>query len=198
MQLRDYQATIEIPYSAKRYSIHYHSSEQLDYQGGRINLYNRWVMNFSSSIQQQLSAEAFEDTTDGGQIRRNQNEDSRMLSITLDPENAIVVLEPQGTLSEEDFRRVRAAVDPFIELHGGLNGMIIHVHSFPGWDSLSAMISHLTFIQDHHRKIKRIAVTSDSNLGNVAETLGSHLVAAEIKSFGFDQLADAQRWILDT
>ena len=61
MQLRDCQATIEIPYSAKRYSIHYHSSEQLDYQDGRINPYNRWVMNFSSSIQQRLSAEAFEE-----------------------------------------------------------------------------------------------------------------------------------------
>ena len=113
-----------------------------------------------------------------------------MLNITLDPENAIVMLEPHGTLSEEDFRRVRAAVDPFIELHQGL-------HSFPGWDSFSAMISHLTFVHNHHKKVKRIAVASDSNLGNVAEALGSHLIAAEIKSFDFTQLADAQRWILE-
>tara|TARA_R110002126_G_scaffold137603_3_gene282047 strand:+ start:513 stop:878 length:366 start_codon:yes stop_codon:yes gene_type:complete len=119
-----------------------------------------------------------------------------MLNITLDPENAIVMLEPHGTLSEEDFRRVRAAVDPFIELHQGLRGMIIHVHSFPGWDSFSAMISHLTFVHNHHKKVKRIAVASDSNLGNVAEALGSHLIAAEIKSFKFDQLSKAQGWIL--
>jgi len=119
-----------------------------------------------------------------------------MLNIRLDPDSAIVTLEPHGTLSEEDFRRADAAVDPFIELHGGLRGMIIHVHSFPGWDSFSAMISHLSFVQQHHRKVKRIAVASDSNLGNLAEAIGSHLVAAEIRPFGFDQLEDAKRWIL--
>ena len=119
-----------------------------------------------------------------------------MLTIELDPETAIVVLEPEGTLSEEDFRRACAAVDPFIELHGELKGLVIHVHSFPGWDSFSAMISHLTFIRNHHRAIKRIAVTSDSHLGNVAETLGKHLISAQIRSFGFDQLAAAKHWIL--
>ncbi|MEH6797798.1 MAG: hypothetical protein V7681_00685 [Halopseudomonas sabulinigri] len=68
--LRDHQATVEIPYSANSYSIHYKSSENLDYENGEIHRnYNRWVMNLSSAIQQQLSAEAYGDTPQGGQIR---------------------------------------------------------------------------------------------------------------------------------
>ncbi|MEH6567068.1 MAG: STAS/SEC14 domain-containing protein [Halopseudomonas sp.] len=119
-----------------------------------------------------------------------------MLDIRLDSDNAILVLEPHGPLSEEDFRRVGAAADPFIEVHGGLNGILIHVHSFPGWDSFSALISHLSFVQQHHHKVKRVAVASDSSLGNLAQRLGSHLVGAEIRAFDFDQLAEAQHWIL--
>ncbi|MEH6567067.1 MAG: hypothetical protein V7756_17225 [Halopseudomonas sp.] len=68
--LRDHQATVEIPYSAKHFSIHHKSSENLDYKDGEIHRnYNRWVMNLSSAIKQQLSAEAYGGTPEGGQIR---------------------------------------------------------------------------------------------------------------------------------
>jgi len=68
--LRDHQATVDIPYSAKSYSIRHKSSENLDYKNGEIHRnYNRWVMNLSSAIQQQLSAEAYGGSAEGGQIR---------------------------------------------------------------------------------------------------------------------------------
>lgn len=121
-----------------------------------------------------------------------------MLNITLDSENAIVLLEPDAALSEQDFRSANAAIDPFIQIHGGLNGLIIHVHTFPGWDSFSAMVSHLTFIHEHHRKVRRIAVASDPDLGGLVQSIGSHLISAEIKAFGYDELAEAQRWILSS
>ncbi len=68
--LRDHQATVEIPYSARSYSIRHKSSENLDYDNGEIHRnYNRWVMNLSSAIQQQLSAEAYGGSPQGEQIR---------------------------------------------------------------------------------------------------------------------------------
>lgn len=70
IMLRDHEAVVEIPYSAQSYSIHYKSSENLNYKDGEIHRnYNRWVMNLSSAIQQQLSAEAYSGSPQGGQIR---------------------------------------------------------------------------------------------------------------------------------
>ena len=43
-------------------------------------------------------------------------------------------------------------------LRGKLTGLLIEARSFPGWDSFGALIQHLKFLRDHHRKIDRVAV----------------------------------------
>ena len=79
---------------------------------------------------------------------------------------------------------------------GGLKGLIIHSESFPGWDSFQAMHSHLTFVKEHHKIIPRIAFVTDSIISNLAETIGSHFVSADIKSFDYGELDKARAWIL--
>ena len=88
------------------------------------------------------------------------------------------------------------AVDPHIEATGGLAGVIIEAPSFPGWDGFGAMVNHLRFVRDHHKRIKRIAVVTDSHLGDVAEHITSHFVSAEIKHFPAGQTEAAKQWIL--
>jgi hypothetical protein len=41
---------------------------------------------------------------------------------------------------------------------------MVCVKSFPGWESLGAMVAHLKFVRDHHRNIGRIAAVTDSEL----------------------------------
>jgi len=48
-----------------------------------------------------------------------------MLSITLDKEEAIVTLEPDGSLKEEDFETAVKVIDPFIAKHGKLSGILL-------------------------------------------------------------------------
>ena len=79
--------------------------------------------------------------------------------------------------------KLAKAVDPHIEATGGLAGLIIHAPAFPGWKSFGAMVNQFRFVRDHHKRIKRIAVVTDSHLGDVAEHLTSHFVSAEIKHF---------------
>ena len=43
------------------------------------------------------------------------------------------------------------------------------------------MAAHLRFVRDHHKRVRKIAVVTDSKLGSVAEHLASHFVAAQIK-----------------
>ena len=119
-----------------------------------------------------------------------------MLGHTLDAANSILYLRPTAALAKEDFADLAKTVDPHIEKTGDLAGIILEAAKFPGWDSLGAMAAHLRFVRDHHKRVKKIAIVTDSAIGNVGERLGSHFVAAQIKHFPAGQLEAAKQWIL--
>ena len=110
-------------------------------------------------------------------------------------ERGILILKPEGALRAEDFTALAGAVDPYIEQHGDLNGLMIEAPSFPGWESFAALVSHLRFVRDHHRRIRRIAVVSDSTLLAVAPKIASHFVSAELRTFEGAGRAAALAWI---
>jgi hypothetical protein len=80
-------------------------------------------------------------------------------------------------------------------LKGGLNGIIIVTERFPGWESLDGMIEHMKFVHNHHRKIARVAIVTDSQIADVAESLGKHFIKASIKHFSFRELESAKSWM---
>ena len=121
-----------------------------------------------------------------------------MLKIVLDEDVGIAILEPVGELSESDFNAASEVIDPFLENNNELQGIIIHVKSFPGWDSFSSLVAHLKFVKDHHKKITRVAFATDSPIGSFAEKVATHFVNAEIKNFDFDELEDSKKWVLDS
>lgn len=118
-----------------------------------------------------------------------------MLTVNLNELKGIAILEPEGELSESDFKYVAKIIDPYIEKSGKLNGIIIYVKSFPGWDSFSALITHLIFIKEHHKKVSHVAFVTDSPIGKFAEHVASHFVNAKIKSFSFEELENSFKWI---
>ena len=120
-----------------------------------------------------------------------------MIEHTLDKAHSILHVRPQARLEQRDFVQLASTVDPHIEEKGDLAGLIIEVASFPGWESLGAMASHFRFVRDHHKHIKKVAVVTDSPLGNVAEHLASHFVSAEIRHFPAGALEAAKQWIVN-
>ncbi|MCK5481217.1 MAG: STAS/SEC14 domain-containing protein [Gammaproteobacteria bacterium] len=119
-----------------------------------------------------------------------------MLNVTVNREDGIVTLEPDGVLTQKDFESAATVIDPYIEMAGTLNGVIIHTKVFPGWDSFAAMLTHLKFVQDHHKRVSHVAFVTDSKLGDLAEVVGSHFVQAEVKHFRFGELNKARLWVL--
>ena len=119
-----------------------------------------------------------------------------MIEYDLDTAHSILHVRPTSALQQEDFARLARAVDPHIEATGTLAGLIVEAPGFPGWDSLAAMAAHFRFVRDHHRRIRRVAVVTDAALGDLAEKLASHFVAATIRHFPAGQLEAARRWIL--
>ena len=120
-----------------------------------------------------------------------------MLSVKLDKLNHMAILEPDGPLSESDFRSAAGQVDSMIEESGRLKGIVIHAKSFPGWDSIAALTSHLRFIKDHHKKVSRVALATESIAAHFAEIFATHFVAAEIKIFSYHDLDKAIQWVLE-
>jgi hypothetical protein len=119
-----------------------------------------------------------------------------MLEHTLDTASSILYLRPKDALAKEDFARLAKVVDPHIEATGGLAGLILEAAKFPGWDSLGALAAHLRFVRDHHKRVKKIAIVTDSAIGAVGEKLAAHFVAAEIKHFPAGQIEAAKRWVM--
>jgi hypothetical protein len=120
-----------------------------------------------------------------------------MLKVELDEAAGIAILEPDGELSESDFVAAAKIIDPYLDKSDELKGILIHVKSFPGWDSFASLIAHLKFVRAHHRKVARVAFATDSPIGGFAEDIASHFVNAEIKNFDFNELEAARKWILD-
>ena len=118
------------------------------------------------------------------------------LDISFNEQNKIVTLEPKGELTKDDFDYAKKIIDALIEKYEKLNGIIIYTKDFPWWDSFGALISHLEFIKEHHKHIKKLAFVTNSVVGELAQKVGSHFVNAEVKNFDYDELENAKKWIM--
>ena len=119
-----------------------------------------------------------------------------MIEHTLDTATAVLHIHPTSSLEPADFEQLAKEVDPFIAGTGDLAGLIIETPTFPGWSSFKAFAAHMRFVKDHHRHIKKIALVTDSAIGNIAEHFVAHFVAAEIKHFQASEVDAARQWIL--
>ena len=118
-----------------------------------------------------------------------------MLYVELDETNSIAILSPDSALSEDDFKSAAKSIDAYLEKSEKLNGIIIQVESFPGWESFAGLTAHFKFVKEHHKKVSCIAFVTNSSLAGFAEHIASHFVSAEIKSFSFNELDNAVKWI---
>jgi len=129
--------------------------------------------------------------------RRLDRRDSRkpMISIQVKSDEGIILVEPAGRLGKEDFEKLATEIDAYTEDKGRLRGLIIHTKSFPGWDDFSAFLHHMKFVKEHHKQIQRVAIVTDSKLGEIGPGIAKHFVSAELQHFSFDNLSAAKNWI---
>jgi hypothetical protein len=118
-----------------------------------------------------------------------------MMTFELSKESGVLIVQPKGALSADDFREVSRTVDPYIREKGKLTGLLIEAPSFPGWDSFGALIEHMKFVKDHHRKIDRVAAVTDSKVLSIAPKIAEHFAHPEFKVFGSDEKARALAWL---
>ena len=109
-------------------------------------------------------------------------------------DSGVLVVEVKQALRSQDFDALAATADQWIDAHGDLQGIVIHARAFPGWENLGGLIRHVRFLRDHHRRVRRVALASDSRLAGLAPKLAEHFVQAEIRPFGYGELDAAIAW----
>ena len=118
-----------------------------------------------------------------------------MLDYQLLPSDGILEVHPSTPLQARDFAQLAEVVDRYLSNHDSLNGLLISTDDFPGWEDFSALVSHVEFIHDHHKKIRKVAAVSNDTLLTVLPPIANHFVGAEVKHFDKSQLDDARSWI---
>ena len=88
-------------------------------------------------------------------------------SVRLDPDAGVVVVEVVAPLRAADFDRLAATVDSWLATHEALPGVVVHARAVPGWENIGALMRHLWFVRDHHRRVRRVALAVDGALAGL-------------------------------
>jgi hypothetical protein len=120
-----------------------------------------------------------------------------MLKHELLSDKGILIVTPEGPLEQADFEAIASVADPYIESNGALNGLMIYTESFPGWNDFSGLVSHIRFVKDHQKAIKKVAAVTDSGFLSILPGIADHFVKAEIRHFEYDDRDDAMEWLME-
>ena len=121
--------------------------------------------------------------------------ENQLLDYSIMKREGILVLKPCAPLSKEDFGRMGAAVDSYLSDHAMLHGVLIHAKGFPGWENFGGFTAHMHFVREHHAKVERVAIATDSSFAGIAKSLAGHFTSAEFRSFPFADEAKALAWL---
>ena len=120
-----------------------------------------------------------------------------MLEFELNEDSGVLTLKPHGPLRAADFAAVTEATDAYIGNTGKLNGVMIYAKSFPGWEDFGGLMSHLKFVRDHHRHIKKLATVSNSKVLTIMPKIAAHFISAEARHFDSADLYAAETWLAE-
>jgi hypothetical protein len=118
-----------------------------------------------------------------------------MLDYSLNSEEGILAINPDGPLRSEDFTALTQAVDEYIVENGALTGIIITADPFPGWEDFGALVSHLKFVRSAQQDVSRVAVVTDNSALTVIPKVIDHFVSAEVRHFDSSQRGTALDWL---
>ena len=118
-----------------------------------------------------------------------------MLDYSIIEPEGVLVLKPHGPLSKKDFEGLSATVDSYLADHAKLHGVLVRSKEFPGWEDFGGFTAHMHFAREHHTKVKRVAIVTDSHFAGIAELLGKHFTSAEVRHFPFPDEVKALGWL---
>jgi hypothetical protein len=109
-------------------------------------------------------------------------------------EPGVVVVEVSQPLRTQDFVLLAEIVDGWLAEHPTLPGLVVHTRRIPGWATPGSLVRHIGFVLGHHRRIERVAASSDARVAAVLPQLAGRVLHPQARAFGYDGLDDAVAW----
>jgi len=118
-----------------------------------------------------------------------------MIQVELRSDKGILIVKPLTPLAKEDFIAITQTANGYIESQGMLNGLVICFKRFPGWKNIQGLCSHLRFVRNHQRKIRKVAFVTNSKIVKIVINIVKYFVHPEAKYFKYNQESSAMQWI---
>ena len=118
-----------------------------------------------------------------------------MLKHEFDVNSGILYLYPREALEKKDFEQLCSEIDPYIKQNGKINGLLIKPARFPFWKNLQALVTHIKFVGEHFRDVKKIAIVYDNKIASLLPKIAKYIYGPPVKHFSGDEQKSARNWI---
>jgi len=116
-----------------------------------------------------------------------------MLSVQFDGD--VLRVQPEGPITSDDVATLTRTVDEYLSDRPKIAGVMVETPAFPGFASVGAFADYARFIADHHARVRRVALVTNSALAPVAEFMANHVVGVEMRHYPFAEGAAALGWL---
>ena len=118
-----------------------------------------------------------------------------MIPHTLLRDEGILLVSPREPFESADFQELAHEVDPFIAERGKLQGLMVIAKKFPGWRNFAGMKSHLKFVRDHRKQVKKVAAVTDSALLGMVPRVLAPFLGPKVRRFHESERESALAWL---
>ena len=115
--------------------------------------------------------------------------------LTAEFDGDVLVVRPEGRIARDDVATLTQTADAYLAAHGTISGVMVQTPVFPGFASAAAFADYVRFIADHHARVRRIALVTDSALAPIAQFVANHVVGLEMRHYAFGESAAALEWL---
>jgi hypothetical protein len=115
--------------------------------------------------------------------------------LTAEFEGDVLIVRPAGPIARKDVAALAKTADEYLAGHGTISGVMVHTPVFPGFASAAALADYVRFIADHHARVRRVALVTDSALAPIAQFVADHVVGLEMRHYTFGESASALEWL---
>jgi hypothetical protein len=119
-----------------------------------------------------------------------------MLNVQFDGD--VLGVRPGGPITRDDVAVLTRSADDYLAGHSKIAGVMVETRTFPGFASVGAFADYARFIADHHARVRRVALVTDSALAPIAEFMANYVVGVEMRHYPFAEGAAALAWLRST
>ncbi len=117
-----------------------------------------------------------------------------MVSMMLHPDENVIELRVEGTITREDYDNLMPELDPLLVSGNGAMGFLVRLEDFDGWTP-GALVREAAFDLKNRSRIGPVAVVGEGRFTQWGTQLSNAFFPAEVKFYLAHEITEARRWL---